>query len=113
MRGPGPCARGRGVGDAYGARALSRSACAALQKTGLAERRSHLPDVDRAASRNTHAKIAVVAVVGAIIVAVVGMTARVNDVTVANEGSRVEAEGTVIPAGGPSTVTSNSQNTIR
>jgi hypothetical protein len=64
------------------------------------------------ADRNTHIKVVAVGLLCAVVVVIVGFTARVSDVTVAGANG-IEADRTVIRAGAPAAVTSNAQNTIR
>ena len=64
------------------------------------------------ASRSTHVKVVVVGLVGAIIVSVAGIAARMNNVSAANERGQVQVERIVIRAA-PNAVTSNPQGTIR
>jgi hypothetical protein len=56
------------------------------------------------ADRNTHIKVVVVSLLCAIIVVIVGFTARLSELTVA---------GTVTRVGTPAVVTNNVENTIR
>ncbi len=56
------------------------------------------------ADRNTHFKVVAVGVLCAIVVVLVGYTARLGDLTVAS---------TITRAGDPAVVTNNSENTIR
>jgi formylmethanofuran dehydrogenase subunit B len=65
------------------------------------------------ADRNTHIKVVSLGLFCAVVVVIVGFTARVSDVTVAGANSGIEADRTVIRAGGPAAVTSNAQKTIR
>lgn len=93
-----------------------------LRKAEMAERRSHLPDLDGAtrggpcgreatmshsmyrADRTTHIKVVVVGLVCATVVVIVGLTARLSDLTVASAITR---------AGVPAVVTNNAESTIR
>ena len=65
------------------------------------------------ADRNTHIKVVAVGLLCAVVVVIVGFTARVSDATVASANGRIEADRTVIRAGAPAAVTSNAQKTIR
>jgi hypothetical protein len=58
------------------------------------------------ADRNTHVKVVAVGVLCAIVVVLVGYTARLSDLTVVSTS-------TVTRAGAPAVVTTNSENTIR
>ena len=65
------------------------------------------------AGRTTHLKVVVLSLLCAIAFAVVGLAARVGQMNGAPTISRSEANGLVIRAGAPKTLTSNEQNTIR
>jgi hypothetical protein len=56
------------------------------------------------ADRNTHIKVVVVSLLCAIIIVIVGFTARLSELTVASTVTRV---------GAPAVVTNNVENTIR
>lgn len=56
------------------------------------------------ADRNTHIKVVAVSLVCTIVVVIVGLTARSNDLTVAS---------TIIRAGAPVVTTTSVENTIR
>jgi Flp pilus assembly protein protease CpaA len=56
------------------------------------------------ADRNTHIKVVVVSCLCAIVVVIVGLTARLGDLTVA---------GTIARVGAPTVVTNATENTIR
>jgi hypothetical protein len=63
------------------------------------------------ASRTTHLKIAAVSLVAAIVVVVVGITARSPDASVT---ARARSDGpVVVKAGKPATLTSRDSSTIR
>jgi cytochrome oxidase Cu insertion factor (SCO1/SenC/PrrC family) len=63
------------------------------------------------ADRSTHFKIVAVALVSAIVLVVVGITARVAETDTAT--ARLEAEGPVLKAGKPALVTTRDGTTIR
>jgi hypothetical protein len=63
------------------------------------------------ADRSTHFKIVAVALVSAIVLVVVGITARVAETDTAT--ARLEAEGPVLKAGKPAIVTTRDGTTIR
>jgi cytochrome oxidase Cu insertion factor (SCO1/SenC/PrrC family) len=63
------------------------------------------------ADRSTHFKIVAVALVSAIVLVVVGITARVAETDTAT--ARLEAEGLVLKAGKPAIVTTRDGTTIR
>lgn len=58
------------------------------------------------ADRTTHLKIVVVALIGALLVTGIGITARVS---APGNGSQIEARIPVIKAGEPMTISSNSE----
>lgn len=62
------------------------------------------------ADRGTHIKIVVVALVAAILVVVVGITARVADFETM---AQMQRDGPVLKAGKPTTVTTRDDLTIR
>jgi hypothetical protein len=64
------------------------------------------------ADRSTHFKIVAVALVSAIVLVMVGITARVAETTDA-ASARLQAEGPVLKAGKPSIVTTRDGTTIR
>jgi hypothetical protein len=63
------------------------------------------------ADRNTHLKIVVVALVGAIAVVTVGIAARVTDT--ASMTAQVKTDGPVLKAGKPATFTTSDTTTVR
>ena len=67
----------------------------------------------RSADRMTHLKIVVVALIGATLVAGVGIAARVSDQDTGDGVRRIEARGPVIKAGKPITVSNSGTRTIR
>lgn len=66
----------------------------------------------RTADRATHLKIVVVALIGATMVAGVGIAARVSGQGTGAE-QRIEARAPVMRAGAPLTITSSETRTIR
>ena len=62
------------------------------------------------ADRTTHLKIVVVALIGATLVAGIGIAARVADT---NTATAMRANGPVLKAGQPVVVTSNGAATVR
>ena len=62
------------------------------------------------ADRSTHFKIVAVALVSAIVLVMVGITARVAETS---DSARLQAEGPVLKAGKPSVVTTRDGTTIR
>ena len=65
------------------------------------------------AGRTTHVKVVVLSLLCAIVFAVVGLTTRVGEMAGARATSHLETTSLAIPGGGPNTMTSNEQNTIR
>ena len=65
------------------------------------------------ADRPTHVKIVVVALIGATLVAGIGIAARVSGRDTGNATPRVEARMPVIKAGAPVTVSSSETRAIR
>ena len=63
------------------------------------------------ADRSTHFKIVAVALVSAVVVVMVGITARVAETDTAT--ARSQAEGPVLKAGKPATVTTRDAAAIR
>ena len=63
------------------------------------------------ADRTTHYKIVAVSLIAAIVVVVVGVTARVADTGTAT--ARVETSKSVVKAGKPATISSHEAPTIR
>jgi hypothetical protein len=63
------------------------------------------------ADRSTHFKIVAVALVSAIVLVVVGITARVTETDSAS--ARLQAEGPVLKAGKPATFTTRDTTAIR
>jgi hypothetical protein len=63
------------------------------------------------ADRSTHFKIVAVALVGAVVLVMVGITARVAETDTAT--ARIQAEGPVLKAGTPATVTARDGTAIR
>ena len=61
------------------------------------------------ADRTTHLKIVAVSLIAAIAVILVGVTARVTD----NGTARMEAQGPVLKAGKPATVTAAEGNAVQ
>jgi hypothetical protein len=64
------------------------------------------------ADRTTHFKIVAVALVGAIVLVMVGITARVTDAD-ATATARLQTEGPVLKAGKPATFTTREGTAIR
>jgi hypothetical protein len=62
------------------------------------------------ADRATHLKIVVVALIGAILVAGIGIAARVSD---SNSATAMKANGPVLKAGQPVVITSTEESTVR
>jgi hypothetical protein len=65
------------------------------------------------ADRNTHIKVVVVGLLCAIIVLIVGFTARLSDLTIASTDRRINPDTIITRAGAPAVVTNNAENTIR
>lgn len=65
------------------------------------------------ADRTTHLKIVVVALIGATLVAGVGIAARVSGQNAGGGAPRIEARAPVLKAGTPVTVSSSETPTIR
>jgi hypothetical protein len=63
------------------------------------------------ADRNTHLKIVVVALVGAIAVVTVGIAARVSDTSAMT--AQVKTDGPVLKAGKPATFTTRETTAVR
>jgi hypothetical protein len=63
------------------------------------------------ADRSTHFKIVAVALVSAIVLVMVGVTARVADTDTAT--ARLQADGPVLKAGKPTTLTVRDSSAIR
>ena len=63
------------------------------------------------ADRSTHFKIVAVALVSAVVVVMVGITARVAETDAAT--ARIQAEGPVLKAGKPATITTRDGTAIR
>ena len=62
------------------------------------------------ADRTTHLKIVAVSLVAAIVVVLVGITARVTDTSAS---ANLQAHGPVLKAGKPSVVTAREGNTVQ
>jgi hypothetical protein len=62
------------------------------------------------ADRATHLKIVVVALIGATLVAGIGIAARVSDT---NSATAMKANGPVLKAGQPVVITSSETNAVR
>jgi len=62
------------------------------------------------ADRTTHLKIVAVSLIAAIAVILVGVTARISDT---GTSAKLEANGPVLKAGKPSTVTARDGNSIQ
>ena len=63
------------------------------------------------ADRSTHFKIVAVALVSVVVVVLVGITARVAETDTAT--ARIQAEGPVLKAGKPATITTRDGPSIR
>jgi hypothetical protein len=63
------------------------------------------------ADRNTHLKVAALAVVAAMVVVVVGFSARVSDLATTN--ARADGNGLVIKAGKPTQFTARDGSVVR
>jgi hypothetical protein len=63
------------------------------------------------ADRSTHFKIVAVALVSAIVLVMVGITARVADSDTVT--ARIQVDGPVLKAGKPATITARDGSTIR
>jgi hypothetical protein len=82
-------------------------------RAGLHERGRAMSHSMYTAGRTTHFKVVVLSLLCAIVFAIVGLSARVGQMNGVPTTSRTEANGLVIRAGAPKTITSNEQNTIR
>lgn len=65
------------------------------------------------ADRNTHIKVVVVGLLCAIVVVIVGSTARLSDLTIAVGDNRIYTDRIVTRAGAPAVATNNAENAIR